>query len=109
MKRILERSGHFVVVAEAGDGRQAVQLAEREQPDLVVLDLSMPKMDGLEALPRILATSTGTKVAFLSGHIGTASVAEGASLHLRKGIKPEQMVEDLLLVMGTRAATAGTE
>ena len=109
VKRILERSGHFVVVAEAGDGRQAVQLAEREQPDLVVLDLSMPKMDGLEALPRILATSTGTKVAFLSGHIGTASVAEGASLHLRKGIKPEQMVEDLLLVMGTRAATAGTE
>jgi diguanylate cyclase (GGDEF)-like protein/PAS domain S-box-containing protein len=104
VKRILERSGHFTVVAEASDGQQAVELAEREQPDLVVLDLSMPRMDGLEALPRILATSPGTKVAFLSGHIGTEPLVDGASVHLRKGIKPEQMVEDLLFVVGNRTA-----
>jgi EAL domain-containing protein (putative c-di-GMP-specific phosphodiesterase class I)/CheY-like chemotaxis protein len=100
VRRILERSGRFTVIAEAGDGQQAVQLAEQERPDLVVLDLSMPKMDGLEALPRILAMSPNTKVALLSGHIGTAPLAHGASVHLRKGIKPAQMLEDLLLIMG---------
>jgi CheY-like chemotaxis protein len=103
VKRILERSGHFEVVAEASDGQEAVQLAEQQRPDLVVLDLSMPKLGGLEALPRILTTSPSTKVALLSGHIGSAPLARGAALHLRKGEKAEQMIEDLLLVMGRRA------
>ncbi|MEA3216530.1 MAG: hypothetical protein QOJ19_2686, partial [Acidimicrobiia bacterium] len=107
VKRILERSGYFTIIGEAGDGQEAVQLAEHQRPDLVVLDLSMPKMDGLEALPRILALSPDTKVALLSGHIGSAQLAEGASLHLRKGLKPEQMVEDLLLVMGRRTSSSG--
>jgi hypothetical protein len=44
--------------------------------------------------------SPNTKVALLSGHIGTAPLAHGASVHLRKGIKPAQMLEDLLLIMG---------
>jgi CheY-like chemotaxis protein len=103
--RILERSGHFTVVAEAADGQEAVQLAERERPDLVVLDLKMPNMSGLEALPRILATSPGTKVTFLSGYIESTPLASGASLQLRKGIQPGQMVDDLLLVVGARSVT----
>jgi DNA-binding NarL/FixJ family response regulator len=103
VKRILEGSGHFTVVAEASDGREAVQRAEQERPDLVLLDLSMPKMDGLEALPWILASSPGTKVALLSGHIGTRPVAGGASLQIRKGAGPAELVEDLLLFMGSPA------
>jgi PAS domain S-box-containing protein len=103
VKRILERSGHFTVVAEAGDGQEAVRLAGAVHPDLVVLDLSMPKMDGLEALPRILASCPETKVALLSGHVGGAPLAAGASLQLRKGVKPAQLVEDLLLVMGVES------
>jgi diguanylate cyclase (GGDEF)-like protein/PAS domain S-box-containing protein len=100
VKRILQRSGRFTVVGEAGDGQQAVALAEREQPDLVVLDLSMPRMDGLEALPRILAGSPRTKVALLSGRMLAAPLVEGAALQLQKGMSPERLVEDLLLVMG---------
>jgi PAS domain S-box-containing protein len=103
VKRILERSGHFTVVAEAGDGQEAVRLAGAVHPDLVVLDLSMPKMDGLDALPRILASCPETKVALLSGHVGGAPLAAGASLQLRKGVKPAQLVEDLLLVMGVES------
>jgi DNA-binding NarL/FixJ family response regulator len=102
VKRILERTGRFTVVAEAGDGQQAVQLAARERPDLVLLDLTMPKMNGLEALPRILSRSPGTKVALLSAHLGVGPLAPGASLQLFKGLKPEQMVADLLLLMGRR-------
>jgi diguanylate cyclase (GGDEF)-like protein/PAS domain S-box-containing protein len=107
VKRILERSDRFTVVAEAVDGREAVRMAQQERPDLVVLDLSMPNMGGLEALPRILASSPGTKVALLSGHAGDPTVAEGASHHLRKGAKPAELVEDLLLVMGAAPSADG--
>ena len=100
IRRTLERSGRFVVVGEAVDGQQAVELAKLERPDLVVLDLSMQKMDGLEAHPRILAQAPGTRVALLSGYIGTAPIDTGASVHLRKGVKPAELLENLLLVMG---------
>src|SRR3954452_6244709 len=51
---VLEDDDEFVVEAEAGDGLEAVALAARLHPDLLLLDLSMPKMDGHEALPKIL-------------------------------------------------------
>jgi PleD family two-component response regulator len=51
LARILERSGRFLVVAQADDGHSAIRLAEHNRPDLVILDLSMPNMSGLEALP----------------------------------------------------------
>jgi CheY-like chemotaxis protein len=95
------------VVAEASDGLQAVELAEQVQPDLVVLDLSMPKMGGLEALPRILASCPGTKVTLLSGHVGRAPPAEGASLQLQKGLKPAHLVDSLLLVVGAEGDLRG--
>lgn len=102
VRRILERSGRFRVTAEAGDGRAAVELAERERPDLVLLDLTMPKMTGLEALPRILSTSPGTKVVVLSGQVPrtAAGAAPGAAAFLGKGMSPSQLLEELLTVMG---------
>ena len=53
VRRFLERSGQFVVVAEASNGKQAVELVEQHTPDLALLDLAMPVMDGLEALPLV--------------------------------------------------------
>jgi two-component system, response regulator PdtaR len=53
LKDLLERSG-FEVCAEAKDGQEAVELARREQPDLAVLDVKMPRLDGIEAARRIL-------------------------------------------------------
>jgi two-component system chemotaxis response regulator CheY len=49
----LEESGHFEVIGEAKNGAQAVKLAKELQPDLVLLDLSMPELDGLQALSPI--------------------------------------------------------
>jgi AmiR/NasT family two-component response regulator len=54
LRAMLERAG-YVVVAEARDGREAVDLARTEEPDLVVLDVKMPHLDGIEAARQILA------------------------------------------------------
>ncbi len=58
----LEDDGGFTCVGEAFDGRRAIERARELQPDLVVLDLRMPIMDGLEALPHILDAAPGTRV-----------------------------------------------
>lgn len=63
----LELDDRFQVVGEAGDGRQAVQLAGDLQPDAVVLDVAMPVMDGLEAIPRIKKVAPESCILILSG------------------------------------------
>jgi len=67
VKTRLRLSGSFDVVGEAGDGATAVALAVEHRPDVMLLDVSMPGMDGLEALPRILESSPATKVVLYSG------------------------------------------
>jgi DNA-binding NarL/FixJ family response regulator len=69
----------------------------------MVLDLSMPRMGGLEALPRILGSSPNTKVVLYSGSEGrreSAVLPEGASAFLGKTLNPSELIEELLLVMG---------
>lgn len=67
VRLMLERTGRLHVVGEAADGREALELAKRLQPDAVILDLNMPVMDGFEALPRILEVSPRSKVIIHSG------------------------------------------
>jgi len=56
------------VVAEAADGRDCVRLAEEQSPDVVVMDIGMPNMNGIEATRRVLATNPRTAVVILSMH-----------------------------------------
>jgi DNA-binding NarL/FixJ family response regulator len=85
----LEANGGFEVVAEAADGVEAVDQAAAHAPDLVVLDLSMPRLDGLEALPQILSVAPGAKVVVLSGfeagRMEAAALDLGASAYVEKG------------------------
>jgi len=65
---LLRAEPHFEVICEAAGGIQAVQEAEKLQPDVVVLDISMPGMNGLEAARRICIVSPLSKIVFLSQH-----------------------------------------
>src|SRR5687768_4535597 len=104
VKLALERSGRFQVVAEAENGDQAVELAKEHQPDLVLLDVSMPVKDGLEALPDIRSVSPNAKVVMLSGfeasRLASTAIASGAAAYLEKGIPPGQLVTELLRILG---------
>ena len=96
----LESSGLFDVKGEAADGEQAIALVIRDEPTLVLLDVSMPSMDGLETLPSILAVRPETAVVMFSGFGGTHLAAEvrelGAIDFIEKSIPLEQLPERLL-------------
>jgi PAS domain S-box-containing protein len=89
MRFQLERAG-FDVVGEASDGVEAVAMAADLMPDVIVLDLAMPKMDGLQALPTLREKSPGTKVivvsGFANGLMADRVLAAGASRFVEKGV-----------------------
>ena len=95
----LESSGLFDVKGEAADGEQAIALVLRHEPALVLLDVSMPNMDGLETLPSILAVRPETAVVMFSGFGGTHLATEirelGAIDFIEKSIPLEQLPERL--------------
>jgi YesN/AraC family two-component response regulator len=100
----------FEIVGEASDGLEAVEMCAEEQPDVVLIDLAMPTMDGLQAIPKILADSPGTKVIVLSGfsrvQVEQKALAAGASAYLEKGEAPSRIVATILDVIGGRAPAA---
>jgi DNA-binding NarL/FixJ family response regulator len=101
----------FPVVAEAGDGAEAIDRARELQPDIVLLDLSMPGMDGLEALPRVRAAAPECEVVVLTAS-GTeenllAAIRAGAAGYLLKTEPPERIAEFLAGVAHGEAALSG--
>jgi DNA-binding NarL/FixJ family response regulator len=93
----LELDGGIRVVAEAQNGREGIDVVEHHQPDVVVLDMAMPVMDGLEALPHMQRVSPGTRFLVVSGFDDAtmaASVVEaGADGYLQKGAPPATLLE----------------
>jgi len=66
LRSLLENETQCVVIGEASNGLQAVQTAQQLQPDLILLDLSLPKLNGMEACRRISKVSPHSKILFLS-------------------------------------------
>jgi DNA-binding NarL/FixJ family response regulator len=85
------------IVGEATNGAEAIELARGSQPDVVILDLTMPVMNGLEALPLIREAAPSARVIMLSAH-GTSdmkdkAVAAGASRYIEKTASTREIVD----------------
>jgi DNA-binding NarL/FixJ family response regulator len=101
----------FEVAGEAGDGEEAIAEAERLRPDLVLLDLSMPGLDGLKALPLLRNAAPDCEVVVLTAS-GTeenllAAIQGGAAGYLLKSEPPERIAEFLHGVVNGEAALSG--
>ena len=100
LRIILEQDGRFEVVGEAADGSEAVRVAAEERPDVLVLDLAMPVMDGLQAIPGVLAGSPDTAIVVLSGfargRLDRQALASGATAYVEKGEAFSVIVSTLL-------------
>src|SRR5215813_4779406 len=88
LSSLLGQQSDIQVVAQANNGREAVQLTERHSPDVVVMDVSMPDLNGIDATRQILSRRPKTKVIALSMHSDRQFMAEmfraGASGYLLK-------------------------
>ena len=84
----LEGKSGFQVIAEAGNGCEAIEKAARLHPDVVLLDIGMPLLNGIEAAPRIRRVSPDSKIIFITqeqdNEIRTAALATGAEGYLLK-------------------------
>ncbi len=95
LRALLERSG-FEVVAEASDGQEAVRLAEAHTPDVAVLDLTMPLLNGLDAGRQILQQRSSPAVVLLTMHTEEHHVAAALRSGIRAYLLKTQATEDLV-------------
>ncbi len=109
VKSQLRRSGQYMVVGEGGTGIDAIELVRLHRPGVLLLDISMPIMDGLEALPHIRATSPRTQVVMYSGFAshGLAERAKqlGAAAFLEKSPSAKPLAEELNRLLELDAAS----
>jgi DNA-binding NarL/FixJ family response regulator len=102
LRAVLEDCCWLEVVGEADNGKSAVERAETLQPDVVLLDLSMPELDGHGALGEILRVAPRTKVVILSGgdaNLGDSLVGSGATAFLPKGLPPWDLAGRLEIIL----------
>ena len=110
--RLILSSAGIPVVAEAADGREAVAAALKYRPDVMLMDIRMPEMDGLEATRRILASRPGQDMriiiltTFDLNQYVYAALAAGASGFLLKDVSPEHLIAAIQLVRSGDALLA---
>jgi DNA-binding NarL/FixJ family response regulator len=108
---LLTQNG-FTLAGEAPDGDSAIRLARELQPDLILLDLAMPGMDGLEALPHLRDAAPDCEVVMLTASVGDenllAAIRAGAAGYLLKTEPPERIVEFLRGAAKGDAALSGS-
>jgi len=97
LRSLIERERDLEVVGEASDGREVIELTEEERPDVVVIDISMPRLNGFEAARRITDSFPDTKVLMLTVHEDEEyifrSLKAGASGYLIKKTAPDELLK----------------
>ena len=106
---ILERAG-LEVVGEAGDGLEAVELVRRTDPDVVLMDIRMPRLDGIEATRRVVASQPHVRVLVLTtfdlDEYVMAAIRAGASGFMLKDVDPDDLVHAVRVVARGEAMLA---
>ena len=96
LQQVLDQSGEFEVVGQAADGEEAVRVAADVSPDVVVMDVMMPKKDGVEACREIMESAPETRVLMLTASTEedafVEAVAAGATGYLQKETDREQLL-----------------
>jgi DNA-binding NarL/FixJ family response regulator len=109
---ILETREDLEVVGEAEDGREAVELARRLSPDVILMDVRMPNVDGVEATRRLAALGSKARVLILTtfdlDEYVYEAIRAGASGFLLKDVRPAQLVEAVRVVAAGEALLAPT-
>ena len=107
LRALIEEQQNMTVIAEAENGRSAVQLAARLSPDIIVMDISMPGLNGIDATRRITAELPGVKVIALSMHADRNFVVEmfkaGAMGYLLKDCAFEELIRAINTVVANKA------
>jgi len=109
LRLALEIDGRFEVVGEAADGAAGAELAARLQPDVVVLDVEMPVLDGISTLPRLLAGAPATRVLVYSSHADRRhdALAAGAAAFRDKDSELSDVVDTLVELAAAGAPAPG--
>ncbi len=110
LRRIIEESGEIEVVAEAADGREAIQMVRDSAPDVAVVDISMPEVDGLEVINQLQTINPDLPILILTMHEEGQYVARaieaGAMGYITKQSAPEQLVNAIVKIhAGSRYLT----
>ena len=105
LRLVLERQADFTVVGEASDGREAVALVQRETPDVLVMDIGMPNLNGIEAARQVGAAAPQVAVVILSMHSDEAYVLRALKAGARGYLLKESAESDLIAAI--RAVHAG--
>lgn len=102
VKRILSFEPAFDVVAEAGDGRDAKEIVEKYRPDIILMDINMPQINGIEATKQLLEDNPDLKVIILSIHDDenyvTHALQSGAQGYLLKEMDTDSLMEAIKVV-----------
>jgi len=101
LRLILERQPDFEVLGEASDGREVVQLSESQRPDVVVMDIGMPGLNGIEAARRIVEGSPAIAVVILSMHKDEAYVIRSLKAGVRAYLLKDSAEADLIAAIRT--------
>jgi two-component system response regulator NreC len=103
LKALLEAQPEMEIVAQAANGREAVKLAQKQKPDMVIMDVAMPDLNGLEAVRQILSAHPYIKVIALSMHADrqyvTGMLSAGASGYILKHCAFEELVHAIHIVL----------
>ncbi len=105
IRALLEKAGDFEIVGEVADGQEAVELVESLQPEVLIMDIGMPRLNGIQATERVRALNKGPQVLILSMHSSPLLVRKALQAGAKGYLLKRSVTEELLLAI--RAVSQG--